>query len=64
MGLFDSIREKATELLGGASDQVSELADNLPGGQAVEDLTGSATDTAQDLGTNATDTARAPTVSV
>ena len=58
MGLFDSIREKATELLGGASEQVSGLADNLPGGQVVEDLTGSATDNAQDLGTNATDAAQ------
>jgi hypothetical protein len=46
MGLFDSIREKASELLSGAGDQVQEVASNLPGGQAVEDLTGSATDAA------------------
>ena len=58
MGLFDSIREKATELLSGATDKASELADNLPGGQAVEDLTGSATDSAQDLGATANDTAQ------
>jgi hypothetical protein len=65
MGLFDSIREKATEMLSGATEQVQEVAGNLPGGQAVEDLTGSATDAAgqvtedatgaaQDLGADAT----------
>lgn len=46
MSLFDSIRDKAAELLSGATDQVDEVTSNIPGGQAVEDLTGSATDTA------------------
>ncbi len=52
MSLFDSIREKAAELLSGATEQVEEVTGNIPGGQAVEDVTG----TAQDLGESATGT--------
>jgi hypothetical protein len=63
VGLFDAIREKASELLSGATEKVGDLAGDLPG---VQDLSQSATDaageaseqvagTAQDLGATATD---------
>jgi hypothetical protein len=45
MGLFDAIREKATELMSGATDKIEEVTGGIPDGQAVEDLTQSATDT-------------------
>ena len=38
MGLFDAIREKATELLSGATDKVEGIVGDIPGGQAIEDL--------------------------
>jgi hypothetical protein len=68
MGLFDTIREKATELLSGATDKVSELAGDLPGAEVLEDLSQSVGDTAgqateeaagavEDLGASATDAA-------
>lgn len=54
MGLFDIVREKASELLGGASAKVSELTGTeLPGQDAAEELTQSAdnvTETAQGHG--------------
>jgi uncharacterized protein YjbJ (UPF0337 family) len=66
MGLFDIVREKASELLGGASEKVSELTGTeLPGKDAAEDLTqsagdvtGTVTETAQGVGENATGAAQ------
>lgn len=47
MSLFDMFKEKATELLGGAGDKVSELTGvDLTGCEAVEQATQSATDLA------------------
>ena len=68
MGLFDAIREKASELLSGASEKVGELTGDLPGAQEAQDLTQSANDVtgqasehvtgaAEDLGATATETA-------
>jgi hypothetical protein len=68
MGLFDAIREKAGELLSGATEKVGDLTGDLPGAQEVQDLSQSATDatgqvseqvtgTAEELGTTATDAA-------
>ena len=72
MSLFDAIREKAGELLSGATEKIGDVAGDLPG---VQDLSQSATDVAgqagdvagrtgehvtgaaQDLGATATDTA-------
>lgn len=54
MGLFDSIKEKASELLGGASDKVSELTGTeLPGQEAAENVAGNVTETAQGYGEQA-----------
>ena len=40
MSLFDVIKDKATELLSGASDKVTELTDvELPGGEIVDKAT-------------------------
>lgn len=62
MGLFDIVREKASELLGGAGDKVSELTGTeLPGQDAVDQLTQSAdnvTETAQGVGETATGAAQ------
>jgi len=59
MGLFDSIKEKASELLGGAGDKVSELTGTeLPGQEAVENVAGNATETAQGVGEQATGAAQ------
>ncbi|MGH9211910.1 MAG: hypothetical protein ACRD2C_14690 [Acidimicrobiales bacterium] len=68
MGLFDTIREKASELLSGATDKASELAGDLPGADMLDDLSLSAGDaasqatdeavgTAQDVGADATEVA-------
>lgn len=65
MGLFDLVKEKAAELLGGASEKVSELTGtDLPGTDQVaehtENLTGTveeATGTATDAAGNLTETA-------
>lgn len=46
MGLFDAIREKATELLSGATDKVEGIVGDIPGGQAIEDLPATAADAA------------------
>jgi hypothetical protein len=57
VGLFDAIREKAGELLSGATDKAGELAGDLPG---VGDLTQSASDVAgqaTDVAGQATDVA-------
>ena len=48
MGLFDSVREKAAELLSGATDKVSELT-----GTDLADAQQNATDAAQNLGDTA-----------
>lgn len=72
MGLFDAVREKAAELLGGASEQVTELtgaevpnADTVTG--AVEGVTGGVTETvagATDAATGLTDAATGVTEGV
>lgn len=49
MGLFDAMKEKAAELLGGATDKVSELT-----GTDLGDAQQNVTDTAQNLGDTAT----------
>jgi hypothetical protein len=49
MGLFDAVREKAAELLSGATDKVSELT-----GADIGEAHQNATDTAQNLGDTAT----------
>jgi hypothetical protein len=75
MGLFDTIREKATELLSGATDKAGELAGDLPGAEALQDLSQTATDaasqatdeaagTVQDLAASTTDAAADPTGSM
>lgn len=50
VGLFDAIREKAGELLSGATDKVGELAGDLPG---VQDLSETASDAAGQVGEQA-----------
>jgi len=68
MGLFDTIREKAAELLSGVTDKASDLAEDLPGAEMLDDLSQSATDaasqatdeaeaTVQDLGASAAEAA-------
>jgi hypothetical protein len=68
MGLFDTIREKAAELLSGVTDKASDLAGDLPGAEMLDDLSQSATDaashatdeaegTVQDLGASAAEAA-------
>jgi hypothetical protein len=45
MSLFDMIKEKATELLGGAGEKVSELTGvDLPIGETADQVTESATE--------------------
>jgi hypothetical protein len=56
MGLFDAIREKATELLSGATDKIEEVTGNLPDEQAVEGLSETATGTVTDATSSVTDT--------
>jgi len=48
MGLFDAVREKAAELLSGATDKVSELT-----GTDLADAQQNATDSVQNLGDTA-----------
>jgi uncharacterized protein YjbJ (UPF0337 family) len=48
MGLFDAVREKAAELLSGATEKVSELT-----GTEIADPRQHVADTAQDLGDSA-----------
>lgn len=48
MGLFDAVREKAAELLSGATEKVSELT-----GTDIADAQQNASDTAQNLGDTA-----------
>jgi hypothetical protein len=72
MGLFDTIREKAAELLSGVTENAGDLADGLPGelpgAETLNDLSQSATDaaseatneaagTVQDLSADATEAA-------
>ena len=75
MGLFDTIREKAAELLSGVSEKAGDLAGDLPGADVLEGLSGSAADavsqateeaegTVQDLGASATEAASDATGSV
>jgi len=54
MGLFDAIREKAGELLSGATEKVGDLTGVGDLSQSVTDAAGQATGTAQDLGETAT----------
>ena len=56
MGLFDAIREKAGELLSGATEKVGDLAGDLPGAQEVQDLSQSATDATGQVTEQATGT--------
>ena len=66
MGLVDTIREKAADLLGGVTENIGDLAGDLPGVEVLEGLSQSATDavgqatdeavtTAQDLSGSAGD---------
>lgn len=68
MGLFDIIKDKAAELLSGASDKVNDLTGaELPGTEAADQLEQSAdnlADTAATAGQNLTDTAQDVTGSV
>lgn len=60
MGLFDALREKATELLSGAGDKVSELT-GTDLGETQQNVTDSAQnlgDSAQNLGDSATGAAQ------
>jgi len=68
MGLFDTIRDKAAELLSGVTDKASDLAGDLPGAEMLDDLSQSATGsvsqatdeaegTVQDLGGSAAEAA-------
>ena len=54
VGLFDAIREKAGELLSGATEKAGDLAADLPGAQEVQDVTQSATDVAGQAGEQVT----------
>jgi hypothetical protein len=52
MSLFDTLKEKAAELLGGAGDKVSELTGiDLPGGE----IAGGLADAGQNLADTATE---------
>ena len=53
MGLFDAVREKAAELLSGATDKVSELT-----GTDLADAQQTATDAASESAQNLGDTAQ------
>jgi hypothetical protein len=64
MGLFDAIREKATELLSGATDKIEEVTGNLPGEQAVEGLSETATGAVSDTTGSVTDAADTVTGSI
>jgi hypothetical protein len=62
MGLFDIIKDKAAELLSGASDKVNDLTGaELPGAEAADQLAQSAdtvADTAATAGQDLTATAQ------
>jgi hypothetical protein len=75
MGLFDTIREKAADLLSGVTEKAGEVAGDLPGAEVLGDLTQSASDAAsqatdeaagavEDLGASATEAADDVTGSV
>lgn len=55
MGLFDAIREKATDLLSGATEKIEEVTGNIPGEQAFEDLPETATGAVSDAAGSVTD---------
>ena len=58
MGLFDAIRDKAAELLGGAEEKVSELTGTeLPNTDALAEQAQGVGDTAQGYVDGATETA-------
>jgi hypothetical protein len=61
MGLFDIIKDKAAELLGGAGDKVNELTGvEVPGTESADELAQSAddlADTAQDVTGSASEAA-------
>jgi hypothetical protein len=54
MGLFDAIREKATELLSGATDKIEEVTGSIPDAQAVDGLSETASGAVSDTVTDAT----------
>jgi hypothetical protein len=62
MGLFDIIKDKAAELLSGASDKVKDLTDTeLPGTEATDQLeqsAGNVAETATTVGQDLTETAQ------
>lgn len=62
MGLFDFIKDKASELLSGASDKVQDLTGaELPGDEVADKLTQSAdnvADTVGNAGQDVTDAAQ------
>jgi hypothetical protein len=64
MGLFDTIREKATELLSGATDKIEEVTGNIPDVQAVEDLSETATGAVPDTTGSITDASNTVTGSI
>jgi hypothetical protein len=58
MGLFDAIRDKAAELLGGAEEKVSELTGTeVPNTDALAEQAQGVGDTAQGYADSATETA-------
>jgi hypothetical protein len=68
MGLFDTIREKAADLLSGVTEKAGDLAGDVPGADMLEGLSDSASEAAgqvtdeatgavEDLGASATDAA-------
>lgn len=59
MGLFDAIREKAGELLSGATEKVEEVTGNIPGEQAIQDVSETATGAVSDATGSVTETAEA-----
>ena len=68
MGLFDTIREKAAELLSGVTekagdlpgDLAGELPGDLPGAETLNDLSQSASEAAIDAAGSVTDAADEP----
>lgn len=58
MGLFDTIREKAADLLGGVTENIGDLAGDLPGAEMLEGLSQSATDAVGQATDEAATTAR------
>jgi hypothetical protein len=64
MGLFDAIREKATELLSGATDKLEEVTGGIPDGQEAGGLTETAAGAVSDAAGSVTDVTDTVTGSV